>query len=140
MTTCDFETFAINLFENNKTSSDEAIFRSCISRLYYAVYHRVLDWLKTHYESVYNQFGGGTHQRLQESCRELATVYKDRKFLTLHYKLKSLHDKRVVADYTLDKVQHQDHVELMLREIKQFHQAIDVIIQQHTPTYIYKSL
>ncbi|MBJ8467650.1 MAG: hypothetical protein KH152_10150 [Finegoldia magna] len=140
MSGCNFEKFAKDLFESQKLSNDEAVYRSCVSRLYYAVYHRTLDWITHHYLDIYKKFSGGTHQNLQLCFDELARLNKNLKFKTISYKLKSLHDRRVKADYRFTFPCSDKQVEQMMLELEQFDQAIELLIQEYTPSYIYKSL
>lgn len=140
MSECNFEKFAIDLFESQKSNLDEAIYRTCVSRLYYAIYHRTLSWIKQQHSDLYEQFAGGSHQKLQLCFNELAITQKNLKFKSISYKLKSLHDHRVKADYRLTLACTQKHVEQMLLELKQFDQAIELLIREYTPTYVYKKL
>jgi uncharacterized protein (UPF0332 family) len=135
MSICNFEQFAINLFDNNKEVQDEALLRSCISRLYYGVYHRVLLWLTTCFNDVYGQFGGGSHEKLRFCCDDLARSKKDLAFKTISLKLKDLHDRRTRADYKLDQVHARIHVEQMLLEIQKFNVVISKLIQTHSPDF-----
>ena len=139
MSICDFEFFAISLFNENKVSQDEALLRSCISRLYYGVYHRVLSWFSTCFTDIYNQFGGGSHERLRFCCDDLARSKKDLAFKTISIKLKDLHDRRTRADYKLDQIHNTVHVEQMILEIKRFDLVLSKLIQTYSPDFLVPS-
>ena len=140
MSICDFEKFAVDLFESKPDSSDEALLRSCISRLYYSVYHRIQNWLMSCFAEILAQFGGGSHEKLRFCCDDLARNNKELKFKTVSIKLKTLHDRRTRADYKLEQMHQRRHVQETLAEMRQLDAIVELLIQTFTPNYIYKSL
>ncbi len=66
---CDFQTFAVDLYEERKANGDEATIRTCISRLYYSIYHAVLRWLQTNNADLLAKFKCGSHERIQFSLQ-----------------------------------------------------------------------
>ena len=140
MAECNFEQFALDLFKEKSVSNDEAFLRSCISRLYYGVYHRVLSWMMACFNDVYIQYGGGSHEKLRFCCDDLARAKQDLRFKTVSHKLKSLHDRRTRADYRLEQQHCRTHVEETIIEIQKINKELEMLMGKHTPTYLYKSL
>lgn len=117
--TCDFYKFAIDLYDEKKPSVDGATIRTCMSRLYYAVYHTVLDWLVTHKLKVLSQFNCGSHEKLQFALKQISRETKNLRFNQLALKLHNLHNKRCLADYKMQHSATVQQVELMIREVQQ---------------------
>ncbi|MDO7481559.1 hypothetical protein Q5X45_01990 [Acinetobacter baumannii] len=116
---CDFQQFAINLYNLDKSTTDQATIRTCISRLYYFIYHKVNQWLVDNHSDVLNSFGGGTHERIQFCLNKIARITLNLRFNTLSTKLNSLHDKRCKADYKLENKLTSKNIELMILEVDQ---------------------
>lgn len=116
---CDFYKFAIDLYEEKRDTANSATIRTCISRLYYAIYHVVLDWLTLHKSKVLSQFNCGSHEKLQFCLKTISRETKNLKFNQLATKLQSLHSRRCIADYKLQNVATVQHVELMIKEVQQ---------------------
>lgn len=117
--TCDFYTFAIELYEDKKESASSATIRTCISRLYYAVYHSVLDWLVEYQSKLLSQYNCGSHEKLQFCLKAISRETKNLRFNQLAIKLHSLHEKRCLADYKMGHSITIQHVELMIKEVQQ---------------------
>lgn len=100
-TTCeDLVSFA----ESVDKSMGETVFRASVSRAYYGVYHRCVEWEKALPALGSNSGpGGGVHQqlinRLQNPAPESAAVKT--KSRSLAYRLAQLKLLRVSADYDL---------------------------------------
>lgn len=116
---CDFHQFAVELYNLDKKTVDQATIRTCISRLYYSVYHKVYQWLIEHHSHLLNMFNGGSHKKLQYCLEEIAEQTNILKFNVLSMKLNNLHAKRCTADYKLDSLQTANHIELMIKEVNQ---------------------
>lgn len=114
---CDFYNFALDLYSSKKGDHNEASLRTCISRLYYSIYHSVFDWLYSYKADLLNQFNCGSHEKLQFCLKAIARETKNLKFNQLALKLHSLHSKRCLADYKLKEKHNETHVDLMLKEI-----------------------
>ncbi len=118
---CDFQTFAVDLYEERKANGDEATIRTCISRLYYSIYHAVLRWLQTNNADLLAKFKCGSHERIQFSLQAIARETKKIQFNELALKLHNLHARRCTADYKLDQKQVSQHVELMVKDVARAH-------------------
>lgn len=125
---CDFHKFALELYNLDKNTTDQARIRTCISRLYYSIYHKVNNWLSNNYSKQMNMFECGTHVKLQYCLKEIGREKKNLKFSKLSDKLKALHGKRCIADYELKNNQSTKAVELMILEIEQTLVLIDELI------------
>lgn len=117
--TCDFYKFAIDLYEVKKENSDSATIRTCISRMYYSVYHIVYDWLVQHQSKLLSQYNCGSHEKLQFCLKALSRETKNLRFNQLAVKLHDLHSKRCLADYKMQQMATVQHVELMIKEVEQ---------------------
>lgn len=127
---CDFKQFAITLYDDRKANLDEATVRTCISRLYYFLYHKVLNWLEGQWGQAINAMGGTSHKRLQDCLEVLAEDNSDNDFNKLAMKLRSLHSKRCQADYKLQIAHQPRHIDSMLREVEQADQLIDQLMNK----------
>ncbi len=116
---CDFYKFAIDLYEDKKADANGATIRTCISRLYYSVYHAVYDWLSKHQSKLLAQFSCGSHEKLQFCLKALSRETKNLRFNQLALKLHSLHNKRCLADYKMEYIANVQQVELMIKEVDQ---------------------
>lgn len=116
---CDFQQFAINLYNLDKLTTDQATIRTCISRLYYFIYHKVHQWLAINHADILSLYSCGMHQKLQFSLNEMARISKNLRFNMLSTKLNQLHAKRCSADYKLESLHTTKNIELMLKEVEQ---------------------
>lgn len=114
---CDFYNFSLDLYNSKKGHHDGASLRTCISRLYYSIYHNVLNWLCSCKADLLKQFNCGSHEKLQFCLKAIARESKNLKFNQLAIKLHNLHSKRCHADYKLNDRHEESHVELMIKEI-----------------------
>ena len=117
--TCDFYKFAIDLYEDKKADANSATIRTCISRLYYSVYHAIYDWLSEHQSKLLAKYKCGSHEKLQFCLKALSRETKNLRFNQLAVKLHDLHNKRCLADYKMQHMATVQHVELMIKDVEQ---------------------
>lgn len=122
---CDFRQFAIDLYEERKQEIDEATIRTCIGRLYYFLYHKVLRWLKDNWAALLASYACSSHEKLQFCLKDVARKEKNLRFSQLATKMQDLHSKRCLADYKLDAEQSVKHLDLAIKEAEQADHLFD---------------
>lgn len=97
----DFIDQAEVLLESNP--EDEMHLRSSVSRAYYSAYHSSLDFANSVSVPPVSDCGGRTHEKLRLYYGESFHPVRDvrLKYRKVGYKLKQLHDNRVVSDYLI---------------------------------------
>jgi len=82
-------------------TSEEACYRACISRAYYATFHRAWSELSAKFQIVENRTGG-SHEKVIDALREYenaANVNTQREIRTVGEDLADLKKLRKTADY-----------------------------------------
>lgn len=127
----DIDSTIAELFPNKEMITDEALRRACTNRVYYVIYHSLLNLISTHF-SYYDMsdkgiFGKtGVHKRvffvLDDIHRKSGSKVAER----LSLKFNDMLSKRHKADYYLDN----DFTEFDFKQVLNFYKDIPVIAQQ----------
>lgn len=97
-------------------SNQECLKRTYSGRYYYFIYHKVKEWLETHYPEIFKNMGGSSHEKLRFCMEHLAIEKKNKNFNMLALKLGVLHQIRVHADYHLDNEFTDSQVMILKKE------------------------
>ncbi len=98
------------LAKASEFSDSEAVYRSVVSRAYYAVYCSARNLVK---QKDQQEFSGNAHQQLQDYL--IRHAHKPRK--RLGNRLRQLHQLRLVADY--ENILHQQPLSLAQQAVTQ---------------------
>lgn len=110
----------------NKESVSEIELRSVIHQSYYSVYHKGYDVANKLRISPLEDEIGSSHAKLKDfyfdllgvNPRILLTEESKKSSIKISYILKTLHDKRVVADYKTDEYVDAQNTALFLKQIE----------------------
>lgn len=107
VTAPDLLAFADQL--HSQESSSETLFRAVVGKAYYAAYHDSLQWhgALSAPGSLEPKGSNGTHDQLYQRLKNPTVAAAKIISKQRAYVLRSLHGKRVIADYHLDQTVSQ---------------------------------
>lgn len=109
-------------------SNQECLKRTYSGRYYYFIYHKVKEWLETHYPEIFKNMGGSSHEKLRFCMEHLAIEKKNKNFHMLALKLGVLHQIRVHADYHLDNEFTVSQVMILKKEKDRVCQLLEELV------------
>lgn len=121
----EFYNLGASIAFNSKCSPSEIEIRNAIGRIYYYVYHEVLEWVQGDEAlSVYfnNSEEKSSHLKLRDVFLQISQKDKDTKFGKVYRLLADLHKSRCICDYKLTHEVTKDFLdtfEAVLSEFKE---------------------
>lgn len=128
----DFYTVAKNLHDAN-TEKDEAINRTVVGRVYYAVYLATRDWIDQRFSTEIEEAEGNSHEKYTNCLSALQRKHMDLALSRFSRELKTLKAQRHFADYDVDEDDQQTHIstQAALLQGKKLLDDLDILKQKY---------
>lgn len=129
----DFYTVAKSLHDAN-TEKDEAINRTVVGRVYYAVYLATRDWIDQRFSTEIEEVEGNSHEKYTNCLSVLQRKHMDLALSRFSRELKTLKAQRHFADYNVDKNDQQTHIstQAALLQGKKLLDDLGILKQKYT--------
>lgn len=119
----EFYNLGATIAFNSAGLPSETEIRNAIGRIYYYVYHEILEWIQGDSNlSVYykNSAETGSHSKLRDVFLQVSQNDNDTKFGKVYRLLANLHASRCICDYKLQQEVTRDFLETFEATLTEF--------------------